>query len=109
MSDVVAKVVEIKERPGSKTIDLRKDNRIGTLLDEYEDAVILYLEAKRVRDELYAEIKKKMSGAEVALVEGWRLKMPWTTRAAHMVREATFQRLFLKRRWPRKGADSPTL
>jgi hypothetical protein len=93
-------VVKLKET--GQTIDLRHDNRIGELLEEYEDATVVYLEAKRVRDELHAEIVAKMDGAEVGLVNGWRLKMSWVNRKEFVVPAKMFQVLRLKRRWPRK-------
>ena len=98
MAEPATNVVKLEKRG---TIDLRKDNRIGELLDEFEDANVVLLEAKRVRDELYQEIVRKLEGHEKAQVHGWRLGMPWRHRREYTVKETDYQVLYAKRKCPR--------
>lgn len=91
-------VVKIKDkvaRPG--TVDLRQDNRIGDLLDEYELAARRFRDIKKEKDALTEEIKGKLGDAKIAFVNGWILRRSSFVRKEHFVKSAVVDRLVIER------------
>lgn len=91
-------VIKLKDKaPRPGTVDLRKDNRIGDLLDEYEYAVRRYKDIKKERDDLSAELKAKLGDAKSALVDGWILRRTSYKVKEHVVKAFIADRLFVER------------
>lgn len=104
----MSQVVKIKEAAAVKpgTVDLRQDNRIGALLDEYESAAQRYREIKKEKDDLTEEIKDKLGDAKSALVDGWILKISSYNRREYVVKATVVDRIIATRKtkWAmRKG------
>jgi len=78
--------------PG-KTVDLRSDNRLPSLLEERERLRERIRAAKDEEERIENEIRDKLSDAEVALVTGWRLTCKEITRKEHVVKETKFRQL----------------
>lgn len=89
----------------SDTIDLRSDNRIKELLEEYEDSINMMSEARERYIEARTEIFNKLGTASKALVDGWRLRSATRFRKAFAVKATTFKVLLVKR----KSRRSPTV
>ena len=85
-----------REVPG-KTVDLRGDNEILTLLDRLEsieaDNRAIETEVERLRN----AIKAKLGDAELAMVRGWRVTLRQQTVREHVRKQASFRRLVYKR------------
>lgn len=81
-----------------KTIDLRSDNRIGSLLEEYEAAVAAFKEAEELKKELESEIREKVGDAEEAIVDDWIVRFNTIDRKEFTVRATTYRRLKVSRR-----------
>src|SRR5262249_13012173 len=83
-----------KEIPG-KEIDLRGDNRVPTILDERANlmATIKVLDGKK--DALEAELREKIGDAEIAIVDGWKVKLKEIVMKEHVRRESRSRRFFI--------------
>ena len=80
--ETVVKLSSKIKPAGKDTIDLRQDNRIGELLDEYEYAARVLIDAAKAKKKLTDEIKAKLGDHKKALVDGWLL-----SRSSYEVKE----------------------
>lgn len=76
-----------------KEIDLRGDNRMGELCQQYLDVSAVLRKFQDRRSEVAAEIASKIEDAEVALVNGYKLTNKLIHRRAHQVAESSYRKL----------------
>lgn len=93
----------IKRRwPPSKSVptplDLSTDNRIGAVLEEYEQVKATIAAAKKREKTLETEITDKLKGAELALAPGWRITRKMVPRREYVVPATEYPRLYVSRR-----------
>ena len=78
------------EVPG-KIIDLSTDNLIGELLERRENLRATVKDFEQRLDACETEIKSKITDAEIALVNGWRVSLKLQHRKEHMVKASSFR------------------
>ena len=80
-----------------RTVDLSADNHLPSVLDE-DEQLRDEIKAREVRrKEIRAEVLHKLAGATFGHCGGWQMSNKEQTRAAHHVRESTFNVLRTKR------------
>jgi predicted phage-related endonuclease len=85
-----------REVPG-KSIDLRSDNRIGELVEEFEQLKAAERHIKQAREQNAAEIEAKLGDAEIGICNGATVTWKHVHRDSYVVKPTDYRQLRVKK------------
>jgi hypothetical protein len=84
----------------AEPLDLCGDNRLPELLAERERQAAVIRRAKRIKDEVEAEIREKIGSAREAFTNSWTIEIKTVNRREFVVPACSYERLVARRLEP---------